>query len=388
MPYNSTILIIDDSEISLNILERILNACGYLNVLKAIDAWSGIEIIDNLESTGERLPDLVLMDIVMPELNGIEAMRRLKSHPIYNEIPVILISVKNDPKTLIEAFTAGAADFIHKPVSKPVLQARVEAIIKLKLASDHRKKYETELKNLNQLKNRFIGTAAHDLRGPLASVRGFAEMLIDELGNTANEEQVEMLRMIHEVSHGMLLLVNDLLDFAVIESGKMTLLKESHEIKKVIERRLSVNSYLSAKKNIHINAQLEDLGFIDVDKNRLNQVLDNLLSNAVKFSPMGSEITVRLYRQDGFAVVSIEDQGVGLAPEEISKLFGEYSTASSKATAGETSTGLGLYIVRSILDAHGGTVEIKSVQGKGTEVIFKLPTEATNERSTESDNSR
>lgn len=375
MTYSSSILIIDDSEISLNILERILNTCGYSKVLRACDAWSGFDMIDALERKGEKLPDLILMDIVMPQMNGIDAMRRLKSHPVYEQIPVIMVSVKNDPKILTEAFEAGASDFILKPVSMPVLHARVDATIRLKLETDKLKQQEEELKNLNQVKNRFIGTAAHDLRGPLASVRGFAEMLIDELEDKVNEEQAEMLRMIHDVSHGMLSLVNDLLDFAVIESGRLKLLREKHDLKQVAERRISVNEYAASKKHISLKQDLQETGLVCIDKNRINQVLDNLLGNAVKFSPQNTEVRVKLYKENGFFVISVADQGIGIAEEEIPKLFGEYCTASGKGTAGEKSTGLGLYIVRSIVYAHKGTIELNSVQGKGTEVIFRLPAE-------------
>src|SRR5690554_4179652 len=126
---SSKILLIDDSETSLNILERILTSCGYENIHKASGAWEGIELLEEAENGGGKLPDLILMDIVMPQMNGIEATQRLKTHPVYEHIPIIMISVKNDARTLADAFEAGAADFILKPVSKPVLAARVDAII-------------------------------------------------------------------------------------------------------------------------------------------------------------------------------------------------------------------------------------------------------------------
>ncbi|MCD8493063.1 MAG: response regulator [Geovibrio sp.] len=107
---SSRILIVDDSETSLNILERILNSCGYENIQKASGAWDGIELLDEAENSKEKLPDLILMDIVMPQMNGIEAVQRLKTHPIYEHIPIIMISVKNDAQTLSDAFEAGAAE--------------------------------------------------------------------------------------------------------------------------------------------------------------------------------------------------------------------------------------------------------------------------------------
>ncbi|MCD8568176.1 MAG: hybrid sensor histidine kinase/response regulator [Geovibrio sp.] len=381
---SSRILIVDDSETSLNILERILNSCGYENIQKASGAWDGIELLDEAENSKEKLPDLILMDIVMPQMNGIEAVQRLKTHPIYEHIPIIMISVKNDAQTLSDAFEAGAADFILKPVSKPVLKARVDAIIKLKLETDKRKQQEEELKtlnrrleDLNQVKNRFLGTAAHDLRGPLASIRGFAEMLADELDGKLNGDQAEMLSMIHETSHGMLSLVNDLLDYAVIESGRLSLLKQESELRKIIDRRININEPLAARKNITIKRELEDVGIVSVDKNRIDQVLDNLLGNAVKFSPQNTEVTVKLYKEGNSAALTVADQGVGISEEDIPKLFGEYCTVSSKPTDGEKSTGLGLFIIKSIVYAHHGSFSVKSKKGEGTEITVKLPAETS-----------
>ncbi|GAB1536841.1 hypothetical protein ADMFC3_24720 [Geovibrio sp. ADMFC3] len=379
---SSRILIIDDSETSLNILERILNSCGYSNIVTAPGAWEGIEILGEAENHEEKLPDLILMDIVMPQMNGIEAVQRLKTHPVYEHIPVIMISVKNDAQTLSDAFEAGAADFILKPVSKPVLKARVDAIIKLKLETDKRSQQEEELKRLNrrleelnQIKNRFLGTAAHDLRGPLASIRGFAEMLADELEDKLNDDQSEMLSMIHETSHGMLSLVNDLLDYAVIESGRMSLLKHEHNLQKVIDRRININEPSAVKKNIIITRELEDVGIVSVDKNRIDQVLDNLLGNALKFSPQNTEVKVKLYKEGNDIAITVADQGVGISEDDIPKLFGEYCTVDSKPTDGEKSTGLGLFIVKSIVYAHNGSFSVKSKKGEGTEITVKLPAE-------------
>lgn len=380
---NTRLLIIDDSLASLNIIEKILNSCGYTDILTAVGAWEGIDLMIASESAGEKLPDLILLDILMPQMNGIEAIQRLKSHPTYVEIPIVVISVKNDAATLAEAFEAGALDFISKPVSRPVLKARVDAIIKLKTEIDTRKKHEKELQvlnkslmDLNMLKNRFLATAAHDLRGPLASVKGLAELLLEEIEKTLSEEQLEMLNMIYDTSDGMLVLVNDFLDVSVIESGNISLTKVNLNIKNILKNRLQLNIILAAKKNIKIKTDLENVGEIPVDKNRMEQVIDNLLSNAIKFSPDNTTIKVVLRGEEKYAVFSIEDQGVGIKEEDFPTLFGEFVTTRNKTTGGEKSTGLGLFIVKSIINAHKGILDVESVSGKGTKMIVKLPMES------------
>ncbi|MCE5249869.1 HAMP domain-containing histidine kinase [bacterium] len=233
---------------------------------------------------------------------------------------------------------------------------------------------ERQLVELNQLKNKFLGIAAHDLRNPLASIRGFCELLLeDEESLTA--DQIEMITIMYSASENMLGLVNDLLDVAAIESGKLRLRFGRVSLRSVIEERIRILTIVAQKKSMHIHTSFEDVPECQADQERIGQVIDNLFSNAVKYSPPGSNIHVSLEREGMTAKVGIRDEGPGISEEEQARLFGEFQRLSSRPTGGEKSTGLGLAIVKKIVEAHHGTVSVRSMPGQGSTFSFTVPLE-------------
>ncbi|MBF0329125.1 MAG: HAMP domain-containing histidine kinase [Nitrospirae bacterium] len=234
---------------------------------------------------------------------------------------------------------------------------------------------ERQLAELNQLKNKFLGIAAHDLRNPLSAIRGLSEVLIMDNENLT-DDQKEIIAMINSTSDQMLSLVNELLDVSVIESGKLDLKKKIGSLKKVIEERIKICSMTAGKKNIVIDASIPNLPDLAFDESRINQVVDNLIGNAIKFSPAGSTVRVEaLYDSEkGESIASVSDQGPGLSDDDKGKLFGEFQKLSARPTGGEKSTGLGLSIVKKIIDAHEGRIWVESNASKGARFCFSLPT--------------
>lgn len=232
---------------------------------------------------------------------------------------------------------------------------------------------ERELVELNQLKNKLLGMAAHDMRNPLVSVRGFSEILLSgELG-PVEEAQREFLTLIHSASQEMLTLVNDLLDVSIIESGQLTLRLQSGNLNDLLGTRLKIIQISADAKDIAIQHSLKSVPDSRFDSNRIGQVIDNLLGNAIKFSPSGSTVFVSLTANQQDVVVDVRDEGPGLSSEDQSKLFGEFQRLSAQPTNGEKSTGLGLAIVKKIVEAHQGQVSVKSELGKGSTFSFSLP---------------
>lgn len=229
-----------------------------------------------------------------------------------------------------------------------------------------------ELQELNELKNKFLGMAAHDLRSPLTSVLGFTDLIL-ELDDLEEEEKNDYMLMINQVSKQMLNLINDLLDVSAIESGKFDITLKLGNLKDVIENRIKLNNFSAKAKQIQISTAFEEVPEIEFDKARLAQVLDNLLSNAIKFSKSGTTIQVALKRGNNEVSFHIHDQGPGIAPQEVKKLFAEFEKLSNKPTAGEKSTGLGMAIVKKIIDGHQGKIKVQSEVGRGTEFIVSLP---------------
>ena len=234
---------------------------------------------------------------------------------------------------------------------------------------------ERELYDLNQLKNKFLGMAAHDLRNPLASIRGFSEFLKDEETGPLNDDQRECVETIHSASENMLNLVNELLDVSVIESGKLILDLKLNSIDALVAERVHLNTISAQRKNTRLHVDFAWKGEAMFDSSRMSQVLDNLISNAIKYSPPDSDIHISVKKVENKLRVSVRDQGTGISPEDRKKLFGEFQKLSAQPTGGEKSTGLGLSIAKKIVEAHGGTIEVESELGSGSTFFFTLPLE-------------
>ncbi|MGO9951066.1 MAG: ATP-binding protein [Dissulfurispiraceae bacterium] len=261
-------------------------------------------------------------------------------------------------------------------VSDPIYQIgeRFNSMMEmLEVAHMKLEKTNKELIELNLLKNKFLGIAAHDLRNPLSSISGLTEVLLTTAFGPLTDDQKEYLTIINTTSNEMLFLVNDLLDVSVIESGKLELDVQPCSLTKLLLDRIRLSSVIAEKKGIVISYEAEDLPEVPFDSKRIAQVIDNLIGNAIKFSPSGSKIKVKSFRHGKLVSVSISDTGAGIPDEERSKLFNEFQPLSVKPTNNEKSTGLGLSIVKKIIDAHKGIMEVQSQVGLGSTFIFKLP---------------
>jgi signal transduction histidine kinase len=231
-----------------------------------------------------------------------------------------------------------------------------------------------QLSNANASKNKFLGMAAHDLRNPLASIRGLAEFLSDGTVGPLTPDQLDLVKTIHGASQSMLELVNELLDVATIEAGELRLQLESQDLGALLEKSVYLSNIEAAKKTTKIIFSASGgPSFALIDAAKIRQVIDNLISNAAKFSPPGSTITVELHAGFGRRGFSVKDQGPGIPESERDKLFKDFGRLSVQPTGGEKSTGLGLAICRKIIDAHGGMISAENLPGLGCEFRVTLP---------------
>jgi signal transduction histidine kinase len=235
-------------------------------------------------------------------------------------------------------------------------------------------KKNAELEKLNDLKNQILGMAAHDLRNPIGVVLSYSDYLLEECKESLNDEQIKFIEIIRNSSEFMLKLLDDLLDLAKIEMGKLILNKEKCDIVKLAKQNIEINRIIAGKKQIDIflNAY-DDIPLIEIDKLKIEQVFNNLISNAIKYSNRNSKITVNIFKSENNIEVSVCDEGLGIPEEDLNNIFKPFYKANVKPTANEGSTGLGLVIVRKIILGHMGNIWIKSKVGKGTTVYFSLP---------------
>ena len=239
-------------------------------------------------------------------------------------------------------------------------------------------KTNVELQQANQRKNQVLGMAAHDLRNPLAVILSYSAFLAKHAARHLDGSQLEFVAVIKESSEFMLRLVNDLLDLAAIEAGELKLIKSPVDLAPIVRDNVRRNSVLAAKRQITIALQGPPIALrCACDPHKIEQVLNNLLGNAFKFAPDGSEISVRMRHEQEFAAVSVQDQGPGIAPDLMPRLFEPFCTVSQPREEREQSTGLGLAIARRIVEGHGGHIWVDSAHGRGATFTFTVPLVST-----------
>ena len=357
MAKRETILIVDDERLNINVLKDLLSSHYHIMV-----AQNGQQALTRALSSN--MPDLILLDIMMPEMDGYEVCRRLKANKASKEIPIIFITAMSNLADEIQGFALGAVDYITKPISPPIVLARIKTHLALKQSLELQKE-------LNRVKNRFLGMAAHDLRNPLTSINGMSQLMLKM--SLPEEKKHKFIETIHRVGIQMLNLVNDLLDVSVIESGRFDLRLTTGNLSRLVLERLDLVADLATNKGIELKLELADVRDGVFDYDRIGQVIDNLLTNAIKFSETATTIIIKTHQNDSMVAVAVIDQGQGIPPAEQEAIFGSFNKSSVLPTKGEKSTGLGLSIVKKIVEAHDGAITVESTAGKGSTFTVSLP---------------
>lgn len=363
------VLIVDDDRVNIRILAGILQSEGFV----LAEAESGERA---LEVYATFRPDLVLLDVVMPGIDGFETCRRMKTEYGPKSAPVIFITARSESDDVVEGLGAGGVDYLPKPFKPKEVLARIRSHLQNRILVEQQKALVEQLSKANHAKNRFLGMAAHDLRNPLASIRGIAEFLQEGTVGPLSAEQLDLVHTIHGAAQSMLDMVNELLDVATIESGELKLQRGVHDMTDLVSKGVAAINREAARKQTRVVFDPPPAPVrVQIDPAKMRQVVDNLLSNAVKYSPPGSTITANLAGNDasGTCSFAVRDQGPGIPEGERDRLFKDFSQLSNKPTAGEKSTGLGLAICRKIVDAHHGAIVAENLPGGGCEFRVTLP---------------
>lgn len=399
-----SILVVDDFQGARLMLEAALKSAGYSDVLCAESAEEAFTVLglENPAGNAARV-DLILMDVGMPGVDGFEACRRIKAAPWLKDIPILMVTGLEDPASLETAFAAGAVDYITKPLNQVELLARVRSALDLKREMDQRKLIHVtdleaknrelqlaygrleaqnrELERASLAKTQILSTATHELKTPLTSIVGYVDRMLLQQGTVGalNEKQQRYMETVQKNAHRLKALVDDLLDVSRIEAGALDLKLVDMEVRQEVEEVVqSMQNQVQAKQS-----QIElrfpaGLGAIQGDRLRFSQVITNLLSNAIKYSPPGATVTIT-GREIGQGItgqgitIEVADTGMGISPEDQAKLFTKFFRVDNSTTRQESGTGLGLYLTRHLVEAHGGEIKIQSEVGKGTTVSFSWP---------------
>ncbi|HEY6950965.1 MAG TPA: hybrid sensor histidine kinase/response regulator [Bacteroidota bacterium] len=366
-----TILVVDDTEDNLDLLEFALKR----KPIKMLRATSGMSC---LAIAKESKPDLILLDIQMPEMDGFETLKRLRANAETTKIPVIFLTAqKKDPESIAKGLALGAEQYLTKPIDTEELLVRTKMLISLKKA-------EAELE---RMRADFMAMLVHDLRSPLIGIKNVLELLQESDKTTPlSQDYFELVNSAQMSANRLLELVSDLLDVSKYEAGNIAFDKASVPVSRFIDPILRQMEVQFRQKNVTLSTSYNDqLPNVLVDAQKTEQVMMNFLSNALKFTKSGGTIAITaeaitetlhteiedLTRR--FVRVHVKDTGVGISPEEISLLFKRYKQASSARTTKQKGTGLGLVICKLIVEAQGGTVGVQSEVGKGSTFSFTLP---------------
>lgn len=364
-----TVLVVDDSEQVRTLLRRMLEGEGY--VVRV--AGNGAEA---LSAIAKESPDLVLMDVMMPGMDGLSALRRLRSRPETAELPVILVTALDTVDQIVRGLDLGANDYLTKPIQLEVLMARARTQLKIKRLQDERRRDIQRLRELDELKDKFLQIAAHDLRNPLANIALGLEWLgvLDVSATDQAEKYREVVAMMRMATGMMKSIVNDYLALQALRAGQVRVRPEPVALNDIVQDTVSQFRAYADRKEVTVQFDLaSNLPVCRADPRHIAQVVSNLISNAIKFSPQGAKVRVGTRKHENAIRVEVEDNGPGIPEEEMPLLFQEFARLTPQPTGGEHSSGVGLAIVRHLVELHQGHVGADSQVGRGSLFWFEIP---------------
>ena len=375
------IIAVDDDLTNLNILKTVLKPL--YEVYTAPSASVLFRFLDNI------IPDLILLDVEMPEMNGYETIKKLKADERFAETPVIFLTAMDDESSEKEGFDLGASDYMTKPFSAPLLIKRIENQLLIVSKTEELKAAAIEAKNASLAKGSFLASMSHEIRTPMNAIIGMSQV-------AAKTDDMDKLRyclsMIENSSTHLLSIINDILDLSKIEAGKLELDIAPFSIKEMMTQISSLFEEKIEEKAIRFNIILGEnmKDHFNGDELRLSQVIVNLLSNAIKFTPDNGkiELTVKEAGIDGKLQTlrfEVSDTGIGMTKEQTEKLFHAFVQAESGIARKFGGTGLGLTISKSIVEEMGGRIWVESEPGKGSTFIFEVKLEAASQLDTARD---
>lgn len=417
------LLLVEDSPTQAAELAFLLEDAGF-EVSTAGDAeqgWSAMK---------RGFPDALVTDLVLPGESGFDLCRRVKSNPDTRRIPVMVLTGEADPVNVLHGLEAGADGFMTKDHPTEMIVERIRRVIRQAAERDAiaaspprrveflghvfslavtpeqllnvllsafedgirlnerlrqsegllRERHDAidlanrALREANDVKERFLRAAAHDLRNPAGVVRSLAELLLEgEVGPLA-EEQTDFVRRIARQAQGLLDLLQDLVDVSALKAGGLALRAKVQDPRQLLRDAFETAETAAAAKHIDLVWSVpEELPAVSFDSRRMEEALGNLLSNAIKFCSPGARVTLTAASDAHSVVLAVEDSGPGISEQEQTKLFEPFVRLSNRPTANEPSTGLGLSIVKEILERHGGAIEVESRVGVGSTFRLRLP---------------
>lgn len=368
---------INPSEYKIFIVDDVMSNVLLLKVLLTNEKFA-IATASNgrqaLEQVEKENPDLVLLDVMMPDMSGFEVAQHLKSNPNTADIPIIFLTALNSTADIVKGFQVGANDFISKPFNKEELIIRVTHQISLVAAKRLILSKTEELQRTIAGRDKLYSVIAHDLRSPMGSIKMVLNMLILNLpSEKIGAEMYELLTMANQTTEDVFSLLDNLLKWTKSQIGKLNVVYQDVDLVEVTDGVIEIFSMVASLKKIRIHEMKPEKMMVNADIDMLKTVVRNLLSNAIKFSKENSEVLVKMEEVDGMAVVSVQDYGCGISEEGQKKLLHTDTHFSTFGTNNEEGSGLGLLLCKDFVVKNGGKLWFTSKEGEGSIFSFSIP---------------
>jgi two-component system sensor histidine kinase/response regulator len=360
------ILIVDDV-VSNVLLLKILLTNEKFQVCTANNGRTCIEVAK------KEHPDLILLDVMMPDINGFDTAVVLKKDEETKDIPIIFLTALNTPQDLVHGFQVGANDFLTKPFNKEELVMRVTQQISLVAAKRIIEKQNAELKATLSNRDKMYSVIAHDLRSPMASIRMVLNLVVQSASvETVGPELYMLLDQANRESEEVHDLLDNLLKWTKSQTGRLNVVLQDLDLNDIVPGVVEIFDVIAQTKHITLELKKTDAPLkVTADNDMLKTVLRNFMSNAVKFSPDNSTIQIIMANEGDFARVSVKDQGVGIAADRLGSIFHKGET--TYGTGGEEGSGLGLQLCQDFARKNGGDCYVESVEGEGSTFSFTVP---------------
>lgn len=319
------------------------------------------------------MPDIILLDVSMPEMDGFEVCKQLKANEATQNIPIIFLTARTELENMLYAFKLGAADYVTKPFNAQELLARVNAHLEIKLSRDVINAQNLRLTELNNTKNKFFSIIAHDLKNPFTSIILSTELLMVFLEQNNIEKAKAKTKAILDTSNFSFLLLQNLLDWSLSQLGNIQFSPKIIEATPVIQQVIELARFQAENKKISLQYSVPENLKINVDINLFQIIIRNLITNAIKFTQEGGEVQLEVNIREHEVLFAVKDTGIGISAEMQEKLFKPGEKFMNKGTNQEKGTGLGLILCKEFVEKHGGRIWVESEQNSGSTFKFVLP---------------
>ncbi len=371
---HATILIVDDNLTNLQVLLDFLHKAGF----ETLVAQNGEGALRQVQYAR---PDIILLDVMMPGLDGFETCRRLKERRGTQDIPVIFMTALSDVVNKVKGFDVGGVDYITKPFEHEEVLARVNMHLTIRTLQQELEEKNTlleeknrQLLELNASKDKFFSIIAHDLKSPFSALLGLTRAITED-GITFSQDEIHsVMQALQASTENLYALLENLLSWSRIQSGMFPYHPCHAELQEIIQENVTLFHLNAEQKHISLKNNVEPGIMVYADLDMVHTIMRNLLSNALKFTKTGGTIQIFARQNEQFVEVAVSDTGIGMTEEDVLKLFRIDVKYRNKGTEGEEGTGLGLILCQELIEKNGGKIWVESKAGQGSTFRFTLGT--------------